>query len=180
LSITERLRHAYKRLRGINIKIRKRRAKGQKTPELAAIRRHVRKKIAWLEAHKDPAPAPTEHGLLVSFDGHTVPSWIARVLGSARASGYWNGAVFSGYRSPAYSESLCYGICGAPTCSGRCAGRSSNHACPPSGTGTTYEGAVDVSDPAGLQRWCRAHGNPLHGNGEMLPYDTPHFSRSGR
>lgn len=176
MSITERLQHAWKRLRGINLKIKKRRKKGKKTPELAEIRRHIKKKIAWLKAHKDPGPVPT----LETFDAHQVPGWIVeQVLKPARSSGTWKGTVISGYRSPAYSESLCRSICGAPSCPGRCAGRSSNHAAPPSGKGVAYEGAIDVTDAPGLQRWCRAHGNPLHGNGEMLPLDTPHFSRSG-
>jgi len=79
MSIADRLKHARKRLRGLNEKIRKRRAKGQKTPELAANRRRLRKKIAWLETHPDPSPA-TPAGYLVQFDGHTVPAWIVRVL----------------------------------------------------------------------------------------------------
>ncbi len=133
-------------------------------------------KVEWLETHKDPGPVPN----LMGFDGKQVPGWIGVILNDARRSGVWDGYVISGYRSPSYSTSLCYAICGAPSCSGRCAGAASNHACPPSGTGVPHEGAVDVSDPAGLQSYCRAHGLPLHGNGEMLSLDHPHFSYSGR
>lgn len=179
MSIRQRLRHAWRRLRGVNHKIWKRRARGHKTPELAEIRRHIRKKIKWLEAHKDPKPAAPAANL-VSFDGRTVPGWIAQILREARASGAWHGTVISGYRSPAYSEALCRAMCGAPTCSGRCAGRYSNHACPPSGTGRPYEGAVDVTDHDGLEHFCRTHGKPLYGGGYALAYDHPHFSANGR
>lgn len=172
----KRLKKLRNRLRELNRKIRNRRRRGHKTPDLAAERKRVKKKIDWLEKHTDPGPVPN----LETLDGHQVPGWIAEILKAARNSGNWEGYVISGYRTPAYSESLCRAMCGAPSCPGRCAGRSSNHACPPSGKGSPYEGAVDVTDSAGLQRYCRAHNHPLHGNGEMLPYDTPHFSNTGR
>jgi hypothetical protein len=70
-------------------------------------------------------------------------------------------------------------MCGATSCPGTCGGRSSNHACPPDATCKEFEGAADVHDPAGFQRYCRAHGNPLRGNGEVLPSDVNHFSRTG-
>lgn len=174
-----RLRHLTKRLKGVNEKIRKRRRKGQKTPELAEIKKHIAAKIEYLRAHPPPKPQSTTG--FATFDGHTVPAWIVHeVCEPARKSGMWKGSVISGYRTPAYSESLCRAMCGAPQCPGRCAGRATNHACPPDGKPLKPRGAIDVTDSAGLQRWCRAHGNPLHGNGEFLPYDTPHFSASGR
>lgn len=176
MSITQRLRHALKRLRGLNRKIRKRRRRGHKTPELAETRRHVRKKIAWLKKHRDPGPVPN----LVTLDGHQVPGWIAQILKEARAVGAWHGSVISGYRSPAYSESLCRAMCGAPSCPGRCAGRASAHSCPPTGTGKPHEGAVDVTDPGSLESFCRRHGKPLYGGGYALPADLNHFSASGR
>jgi len=74
------------------------------------------------------------------FDGVPVASWLIPYLQWARDNG-WNGRLVSGWRDPAYSESLCYRICGAPRCPGRCAGRSSNH----SGSAVPH-GAVDVSD----------------------------------
>jgi len=173
---SQRLRHAWKRLRGINRKIRKRRAHGHKTPELAARRRKVRKKIAYLKAHK---PKPANVGGLIWFDSHQVAAWIVPILQAARADGVWGGSVISGYRSPEYQCQVCSHICSGGCqngCPGLCAKPgTSNH------QGITRPaGAVDVTDAAGLQRWCRAHGNPLHGNGEMLPYDIPHFSSSGR
>jgi hypothetical protein len=125
--------------------------------------------------HKHP---PIVEGL-VEFDGHQVPAWIAAILQAARTSGMWTGYVISGYRSPEYSEHLCIVMCGAPSCPGRCAGRSTNHSCPPSGRGVKYEGAVDVSNPEGLRAYCRAHDEPLRGDGEVLPADLNHFSYVG-
>ena len=170
MSISQRLRHAYKRLRGINIKIRKRRAKGQKTPELAKIRRHVRKKIAYLEAHKPDPPASTTG--IGTYDGHSVAAWFIPWLEKIRARGRWTGVVVSGYRSPEYSTSLCYAICGAPRCPGRCAGASSNH------SGVNFPGgAIDVTDYYTFAAEARAIGAPFH-NG--LPSTDPvHFSNPG-
>lgn len=145
-------------------------AKGRKET-LQTLRQEHRKAV------EDAGPSTGT----VIFDGKACAAWIANdVLTPARASGDWTGYLISGFRTPAYSESLCIAMCGSPTCPGVCGGRYSNHACPPSGTCQVGEGAADVTDPAGLQRWCRAHGDPLHGNGEMLPADTPHFSKSGR
>jgi hypothetical protein len=125
--------------------------------------------------HKHP---PQIEGL-VEYDGHQLPGWIAEINKEARASGEWKGGVISGVRSPEYSEHLCIIMCGMPTCPGRCGGRFTNHACPPSGKGVKYEGAEDVTDPAGLQSFCRKHNKPLHGNGEVLPADLNHFSHEG-
>jgi hypothetical protein len=125
--------------------------------------------------HKHP---PQIEGI-VSFDGEQVPGWIAEINQEARDAGYWHGEVISGVRSPEYSEHLCIIMCGQPTCSGRCGGRFSNHACPPTGKGVKYEGAEDVTDPAGLDRFCREHNKPLIGNGRVLPLDLNHFSHAG-
>ncbi len=137
----------------------------------------ARAKHLWLEAHP---PTPVDTDGLTWFDGHQVASWIVHeVLIPARNSGVWGGGVISGYRSDAYQCTVCSQICSGGCqngCPGLCARPgTSNH------RGIVKPaGAADVSDPAGLQRWCRAHGNPMHGNGEMLPYDIPHFSASGR
>jgi len=125
--------------------------------------------------HKHP---PVIEGL-VTYDGHQLPAWIAEINKRARASGKWKGEVISGVRSPEYSEHLCIIMCGAPTCPGRCGGRFSNHACPPSGKGVKYEGAEDVTDPEGLREYCREHNEPLRGGGEVLPADLNHFSHEG-
>lgn len=172
-----KLKNLWSRLRELNRQIRKRRNRGHKTPDLAAERKKVLRKIAYLKEHP---PAKVELKGLVMFDGHQVPSWIVHeVLEPARASGKWKGSVISGYRTPAYSEQLCEHMCGHPSCPGMCAGRATNHACPPDGVAEPYKGAVDVLDPAGLQSWTRSHGNPLIGNGQVLPRDLNHFSREG-
>lgn len=136
------------------------------------------KKVKFLKEHKDPKPAKP-HGYLTTFDGKTVPKWIAHILRSARKDGV-QFTVISGYRSPEYSTQLCESICGAPTCPGRCAGATSNHSCPPTHTGKKYEGAVDVYPGApALDAWCQKHNAPLIGNGRVLPSDPNHFSHSG-
>jgi len=131
-----------------------------------------RRKHQWLKNHPDPKPAAN----LVTFDGHTLPGWIADVAGKARAAGAWHGYTISGYRSPAYSASLCEAMCGAPSCPGRCAGASSNHSCPPTHTGVPHEGAIDASDAGNLRAYAQSHGVPLYNH---LPSDYPHSSASG-
>jgi hypothetical protein len=169
-TVMSRRTQLLRRLKPKNLKRTKRRH------ELASrIAERRRKLRAAIQAHQDETGPGT-----VTFDGKAVAKWIAAHLQAARSSGVWNGYLISGFRTPEYSESLCYAMCGAPTCPGMCGGRNSNHACPPTATCQEFEGAVDLSDSAGFQRYCRAHGNPLHGNGEMLPGDTPHFSASGR
>jgi hypothetical protein len=61
-----------------------------------------------------------------TFDGKPVAKVAIPQLRFARANG-WRGVLVSGWRDPNYSERLCYNMCGAPSCSGRCAGKSSNH-----------------------------------------------------
>jgi hypothetical protein len=136
--------------------------------------------VKLIEKHKHPGPTPLPGSPdKCMFDGHEVPIWMAEILTEARNSGEWVGVVISGVRTPLYSEELCLNMCGAPTCPGRCAGRSTNHACPPTGTGVYPEGAVDVTDYNGLREFCRKHNKPLRGGGEVLPADLPHFSHNG-
>lgn len=136
-------------------------------------RLHHFKELRYHHAH------PPQVEGLVHFDGEMVPGWMAEINQEARDSGDWGGEVISGVRSPEYSEHLCIIMCGAPSCPGRCGGRASNHACPPSGKGVKYEGAEDVTDPAGLDSFCRKHNKPLIGNGRVLPADLNHFSHEG-
>lgn len=111
------------------------------------------------------------------YDGRPVAKWMVPYLNYARAHG-WQGRVNSGWRNPVYSEQLCYSMCGAPSCPGRCAGRASNHA-----GSKNPQGALDVSDyftfgkimasmplPAGAPRLYNALGSR----------DPVHFSASGR
>jgi hypothetical protein len=94
---------------------------------------------------------------IVTFDGKPVVEWLAYRLVAARAAG-WPGVLNSGYRSPEASEALCYQICGAPVCPGRCAGRTSNH------TKNIYPGgAIDVSDPATFAALMRSLSGRIPG-----------------
>ncbi len=110
-------------------------------------------------------------GTIVTLDGKPCPSWIAQRLVAARNAGWWDGVLVSGYRTPEYSEQLCYNICGRPSCPGLCAGRSSNHCCPPTYNGVAYTGACDLS-----YYWQWREGDHLINN---LPRDLVHFSNSG-
>lgn len=96
-------------------------------------------------------------------------------LSFARLDG-WEGHLYSGYRTPAYSEHLCYIICGAPSCPGRCAGRATNHA-----YAEADRFAIDVSDyvkfNTSMQKMPLHPGQPRLWND--LPSDRPHFSPSG-
>lgn len=108
---------------------------------------------------------------LVTFDGVVVAAWIGKWLEKSRVHG-WNGTVTSGYRDPAYSEQLCYNMCGAPSCPGLCAGKSSNH------SGKVYPaGAIDVTDFTNFERIQFEISSPLRND---LPLDPVHFSVSGR
>lgn len=144
--------------------------------DLVKKRRGQKKK--WLKNHPDNFPKG-DGGDWVIFDGHELPHWMAVILQKARDSGVWKGAVYSGRRSKAYSRELCIGICGAPSCPGRCAGLTSNHVGPPTYTGEKWEGAADVSDPYGLRHYCETHNEPLIGGGAVLPADINHFSHEG-
>jgi hypothetical protein len=109
-------------------------------------------------------------GDLVTFDGKLCVEWIAYWMKKTREAG-WNGYLVSGYRSPEYSQQLCYNMCGAPSCPGRCAGTSSNH------TQKGYlHGAVDVSDYGNFESIQYRIGSPLR---NYLPVDPVHFSASG-
>lgn len=109
---------------------------------------------------------------LVWMDGKQVAAWVADELDKARRAG-WRGYVVSGYRTPAYSERLCYGMCGAPRCPGRCAGRSSNHS-----QGYIYpHGAVDVTDWQTLDRLSHSLNLRIR---NALPADRVHFSATGK
>ncbi len=111
---------------------------------------------------------------VATFDGRPVAAWMKPYLEWARANG-WPGTLTSGFRDPAYSEKLCISMCGAPSCPGRCAGRSSNH----SGS-SNPSGAIDVShyDTFGqLMRRC-PYSPPIFN--ALGARDPVHFSASGR
>ena len=84
----------------------------------------------------------------------------------------WGGTIISGYRTPEHSEALCIAMCGAPSCPGRCAGRSTNHAL------KVYPGgAVDTTEYTTFAVKAREVGAPLVN--ALAPADPNHFSPSG-
>ena len=132
----------------------------------AAARRAKQRKKAKLSAAPRTGTA--------MFDSRPVAAWMKPYLEWARANG-WKGTVTSGFRDPAHSERVCMEICGAPSCPGRCAGRSSNH----SGS-SKPNGAIDVSDYVTFGRLMqRCPYSPRLYN--ALPTTDPiHFSTTGR
>ena len=110
---------------------------------------------------------------VAQFDGKAVAAWIQPYLVWARQNG-WKGTLTSGWRDPAYSEHLCLNMCGAPTCAGRCAGRTSNHA-----GSNKPAGAIDVSDYVTFgQLMARCPYTPRLQN-QLGARDPVHFSASG-
>src|SRR5262245_44265048 len=142
---------------------------------LTRLRKRLEKKLRFLKRKAQAAqPAP---GVVVAQApwnpyGRPVARWIAEWLEKSYRAG-WRGYVTSGWRDPAYSESLCYNMCGAPSCPGRCAGRSSNH------SGSIYPaGAVDVTSYYTFAAIQVRIGSPLHNS--LGAQDPVHFSYSGR
>lgn len=133
------------------------RADKQRKPEVKKLR----------EAHNSPDPDGDGLG---TFDGRTVDAAFIPWLKKAREAG-WTGTVVSGYRTPEYSEGLCYQMCGSPTCPGRCAGRSSRH------SQKNGNGAVDVSDYYRFGQLMKQLGAPFW-NG-LGAADPVHFSKAG-
>lgn len=107
------------------------------------------------------------------FDGVPVAKAAIPVLTWCRQHG-WHGRLNSGYRTPAYSESLCYRICGHPSCPGRCAGRQTNHA-----YATSDRFGLDVSDYVNFGHIVALCPLRPHVH-NALPNDLVHFSPSGR
>jgi peptidoglycan hydrolase-like protein with peptidoglycan-binding domain len=108
-----------------------------------------------------------------TFDGEPVAAWMKPYLVWARDHG-WSGTLNSGWRDPAHSERLCFDICNAPRCPGRCAGRTSNH----SGH-VKPAGSIDVSNPAQfgeLMKKCPYEPKLINRLGARDPW---HFSVSG-
>lgn len=119
-----------------------------------------------------------------TFNGVAVPPWvvgkapgpdgkIVNWLKRYQEHG-WSGTVVSGIRTTAHSIDLCFGMCGAPSCPGTCAGAGSNHNC--DGACPYPEGALDVSDFFRFKAIGQEIGSPLIND---LPADPVHFSVSG-
>lgn len=140
------------------------------TPRMFFRGRAFRKKVRRDHAANDFA-ANVAAGV-TRFDGVPCPIWLAKKVAEVRKAGRWKGRLVSGWRDPKYSESLCYNMCGRPSCPGKCAGRASNH------SGVWYpRGAIDVSDYWTFRNECSRLGNGLR-NG-MPSSDPVHFSVSG-
>lgn len=106
------------------------------------------------------------------YDGVPVAKVAVPILEWCRHNG-WHGRLVSGWRDPRYSEHLCYAMCGAPRCSGMCAGTASNHV-----GNTPARFAIDVSDYYTFARVvARCPVQPRIYN--RLPRDRVHFSPSG-
>lgn len=138
----------------------------------ARLARAARRRVEQRKRAKENADRAKTHGVS-RYDGRLVANWLIPYLNWARSHG-WRGTVVSGWRDPAYSESLCYRMCGNPSCPGRCAGRSSNH----SGSDKPH-GAIDVSDYWRFgQIIAHCPYSPIIYNN--LPIDRVHFSATGR
>lgn len=131
-------------------------------------KRRTRQRTLWRRNHSHPTSG------VGSYDGVRCALWLIPYLQWARAHG-WRGRLVSGWRDPVYSESLCYRMCGRPSCPGRCAGRASNH----SGSVKPH-GACDVSDYSrfgSLMRSCPYSPRIFNALGAQ---DPVHYSASGR
>lgn len=107
------------------------------------------------------------------MDGKEVAGWIAPILQAARASGMWRGGVTSGFRSYAKQWWIYYVARIRPAARPG----TSNH------EGSDYpRGAVDVSDPWGLNRFLDSKGiTKLKWYRDNVgPGDDWHFSGTGR
>ncbi len=111
---------------------------------------------------------------LAKFEGTVVAAWIVPWLEKAREHG-WKGWLTSGWRDPLYSQQLCYNMCGAPSCPGKCAGLKSNHV--GKGNKNGDPGAVDLTDYYTFGRIMAELNSPLHNS--IGPSDPVHFSASG-
>lgn len=111
---------------------------------------------------------------LAVFEGKTVAKCAICHLRWARKQG-WRGGVNSGWRSIPYSISLCYRMCGRPSCPGRCAGAGTNHV-----GRSCARFAIDVSDYGTFGRLMRSCPCSPRIFNALGARDPVHFSPSGR
>lgn len=135
------------------------------------------KKVRWHVLHP-----PEDQDGIAEWKGMLVPAW---TIGKAKGpdgrrvnwlkkieDAGWDGVVVSGARTAEHSEELCWAMCDAPSCPGRCAGRSSNHVI----ESKTDWGALDVSEYTVFGQKAREVGAPLRND---LPIDPVHYSPDG-
>ena len=137
---------------------------------------HVNKRIKNAQKQAEDAGWSPTGSRLVVIEGKQCAEHIAYRIFMARAAGF-RGSLNSLFRSPEYSQQLCYQICGAPSCPGRCAGTSSNH------TQYTYpNGAADVGDYYTFGSIMRALASKIPGYvliNRLGAADPVHYSASG-
>lgn len=144
-----------------------------KQSEESIARGHRRRVRRREEIKKNRAKASRTSGV-ATYDSVPVAAWLVPYLDYARNHG-WRGRLVSGWRDPHYSQTLCFRICGQPSCPGRCAGLASNHV-----GSDKPKGAVDVSDYARfgtIMRQCPLSPRIFCALGSS---DPVHFSASGR
>lgn len=155
---------------------------GESKRTTAMKKREHERAAGWKKFRHEHLHPPMDRDGISEWHGVLVPSWlvgeakgpdgkVVHWLDKIVAHG-WGGSIASGVRTAAHSEELCFQICGAPSCSGTCAGRSSNHVV----EGPTDWGALDVSEYVAFGRICREIGCPLRND---LPADPVHYSPSG-
>lgn len=135
---------------------------------------HIRRRIRRAQASSQFSPTGSR---IVTIEGRQCAEHLAYRIQVTRAAG-WSAPINSAWRDPAYSEQLCYNMCGAPVCPGRCAGRGSAH------SGSNYPtGAIDVSDPytfGALQRSLDSRVEGYVAWNALGSADPWHFSYNGR
>jgi hypothetical protein len=148
------------------------------------VKEKLAKKLEFLKDKADDVPSSTGTGN-VGYSvpsrpwnpyGRNIPNWMIVHLDKTYAAGC-HFTVISGVRTAAYSISLCYGICGAPSCSGTCAGASSNHNFEANGVYPNGAVDIDVAHASSFESTQFQVGSPLR---NYLVADTNHFSVSGR
>jgi len=139
-----------------------------------AYRRGIHRR-RWQRAHASPPKPPVMKKFGIGmYDGRPVANAAIPYMQWARQHG-WHGRLVSGWRSRAYSQHLCYAMCGAPQCPGRCAGVATNHV-----YSQPDRFAIDVSDYGTFGALMgRCPIRPVLHN-FLGARDPVHFSPSGR
>lgn len=156
----------------------------QKPRSREMIARERKRDERWDKIRHHVLHPPDDPDHISTFEGVAVAAWMVgkdagpngshvNWLQKIRDAG-WEGVVVSGARTAAHSEELCWAMCNAPSCSGTCAGRSSNHVV----DAGFPDGAVDVSEYTVFAQKAREVGAPLIN--ALGPADPVHFSPSGR
>jgi hypothetical protein len=136
-----------------------------------AVERGHDRRVKQRKTHREHPP--DKDGLTTLKNGVVIVSWMVPHVTFAWDH-KWQGWVVSGWRSPEHSEDLCEAMCGAPSCPGRCAGRSSNHT-----RKGKPNGALDVTFYDQFGQLMRRSDAPTPRIFNDLPADRVHYSASG-